>query len=825
MLALPEALKPFTPVTWDHGQGDIHEYCFVLYDKTTNLCVLFDLAQNERSRSPDFALIPVSTVAVAYGSDLLLRDEPLCPPEMAEYPDTISKFSRRVDATPTDAWDEAWKIIVSLLGPDEDGTDLTAGYRREALFLDKAWRKELFAAVAERRGVSDHYVAMTFQRYIRYGGTRVAVIPHTFLCGGRGVVRSKQRRQRKKTGPKSGELLLAQDGVDPAGLFTEAHHIRQMAGVVCLLVANGEKGARRERWRFRKADGKTLMLSPLEILRRPTLFLAYLKGGFFHDMEGIPIPRDGTIKWQNGQLKERLRDRLPVARDDKSPGMPSRELDAPDAIVGMIDGTVFEAFEIVDVDDNTPPEEIDVERCQGVGSPTVIIAVEKESDTWIGAFPTLRVENGEAYQHCVLYMLSDELLRKRFEDLGLSLDSFPGIPRHMHIDRLHTDRGPMASWDVMRWVAGTLKIETTLARAWRPRDKPNVEGAIGRIKARIMTLLLQAVEALGDDQVITMRRIVTAAQGNKARGRLAQKRMASGSTREVKGRTRKIRITMLAFERLLIEVQNTINLELYSKSKLQPLALRRKHKPHNRINFFQHRQEERHRVRAVPRLKGDVRHYFPDVPVFVRSNGVFRRNNGTYGNGTLRDEGREAGILLREFAQDMIKHKKGQYTRVVPSPRGGFWWFHQKTWHTICATKNTERDIGQNARPADVEMAKRISNRNQAVMERLGKTLIPSANVESVAAGVVVLNENPRAVLPTANPSQRKAARRRHASAASEKMHANAGFLSEDGLGTRTESLRDVPLEAISDPDAGYGLLEFLAEQESSKPTRKSRNS
>ncbi|MFJ1260495.1 hypothetical protein, partial [Cupriavidus sp. CuC1] len=155
MLVLPKELKSFTPVTWDHGQGNIREYCFVLYDAATGLCVFFDLKQKERSRSPDFALIPVNTVAVAFGSDLLLRDEPLCPPEMMEYPERISKFSRREDATPTDGWDDAWKIIVSLLGPDEEGIDLTAGHRREELFLDKGWRKELFVAVAERWGVSD----------------------------------------------------------------------------------------------------------------------------------------------------------------------------------------------------------------------------------------------------------------------------------------------------------------------------------------------------------------------------------------------------------------------------------------------------------------------------------------------------------------------------------------------------------------------------------------------------------------------------------------------------------------------------------------------
>ncbi|MFJ1260903.1 hypothetical protein, partial [Cupriavidus sp. CuC1] len=669
--------------------------------------------------------------------------------------------------------------------------------------------------------VSDHHVAMTFQRYIRYGGTRVAVIPHTFMSGAPGVVRSKNKRQRKKPGPQSGELLLSQDGMDPAGLFTEAHHIRQMAGVVCLLVANGEKGARRAKWRFRKADGSTFTLSALQILHRPAFFLDYLKGGFFHDMEGIPIPRDGTIKWQNGQLKGRLGDLLPAASKDRSAGRPLRELDAPDAIVGMIDGTVFEVFEIVDVDDNTPPEEIDIESCQGVGSPTAIIAVEKETDTWMGTFVTLRVENGEAYQHCVLYMLSDELLSKHLkEDLDMSLESLPGIPRHMHIDRLHTDRGPMASWDVLRWVAGTLKIETTLARAWHPRDKPNVEGAIGRIKALIMKLLMQAVEALGDDQVITMRRIVTAAQGNKARGRLAQKLMASGSTRKVKQRTRKIRITLLAFERLLIEAQNIINLSIYSKSKPQPVELRRARKAHNRINFFEHRQEARHGARAIPTLKKDLRCYFPTCPVFVQSNGVFRRNNGKYGNGTLRDEGRQAGILLHEFAQDAIKHGNSRYINVVPSPRGGFWWFHRKKWHTICATKDTERSIGQNARPGDVEIARRINNRDQAVGERLGKTTTQNSSIGSVAAEVVALNKDSKAVLPTASPSERKEIRRRYGTDASEKMHAHAGFQSEDEPAETTESLHDVPLEALSDPDAGYGLLEFLAEQEPGKPLR-----
>lgn len=815
MLTLPNELERFTRVRWKRGKGLSEDYCFVLHEVERDVCVFYDLDQSKRCRWPRLELVPTAVVAVAFGSDLTIAETPLLLPEMKSYAATISKSSEAI-------WDENWDIVESLLGLNkkEKGKDLTAGHSKDQIYVDEAWGRRLLKRVAKRFHVSDQYAAIVFARFIRFGGMKESVIPDRWKCGGRGKVRMKEGR--KKPGPKSAEKRIT--GVDLDGPFEPFFYLRQMSAMVCLVCAmtTKERKWKLKYWNFVNEDGTPLTAKPRAILDNGGSFTSFLRANFLDGLGSLALPSRNTFLKQYGALFKRSGDDWPTKKPRKI-RPPVSAIDDGFEIVGQMDGTTFGDFLIVEeVDppeagqDDTVREDVQPENCIPICSPSAIIAVAQWGDAILGWNVTLRPERGTGYLHCIMYMLTDQLKQQYLEkDLGLDVNDLPGIFFNMHIDRLLSDRGPGGSEEVMSWEFGKLRIAASLARSYTPRDKPNVESAIGRIKAKILTYLLAAVADFPVDQIVTMQRIVNRAKGTKFPSANAKARgTQSGSARPAPQRAEKIRITARAFERLLAEVISAINLAEYSNAKSPSGSTRKRRLANCRATWFAERLARRRGPKAKPIIKpaDDLRAFFPTVPAYVYPNGTIRRG-GIFGNPSARDEGREGGLALYQFAKSTAQESR--WIDVVPAPRpDGFWWANEGEWHTLCRITTDADTVGALATGLEVEAAdldrcaqNARKRRTPPVKKRVSETTVKTAKE------ILGLNRDPKRLLQQASKSERKRAAEKHDGSAVDNVNERAGFPFSESSDHGKATAGPATEQPFIDPDKGFGLGALLLQE------------
>jgi len=655
MMVEPCPFVPFvTVVQCAFKGGKARDYRFVHFDARKGHLIFFDLSYSGASMGEMFVTKRISEIVEMTEQDIRVVEDRYISDRMRSCQPVMSAGVR-------DQWMTRWRRLRSLVDTQFADEDLLEGHGIADIYTDEGWRDRVIEKQAKRMGCSKWYIRDKLATFIRHGGTMQALIPLTDLCGARGKPKcmkahanksgrltTQQRRQRAKKG---------RDNVPKArNRFTAFWNQRMNEAFDALI----------------DRDGPWAIL----VIKKNQDFLEYFyanhcwdpsypEEGMRRTIDPRRVPSAGSLLYHRDRI---LRDRpdLSIVGDAgrRVAGGSARDLTYDVLDIADLDGARFPEVSLVLADDDAP--NVPLKEYVQIGEPVVMFAIARKSSAYVGWYLTLG-ERGESYQHCIYNTLMDKA--PRLMALGLNPEDYPGICSGA-FDQVVVDRGAGASAKVMEWTVEGIRLDLRMARAGVPEDKGSVEGGIGRFKTHlrrngilsrlVRRTVLQRFRALPVG-VLTLRRL------NEAR-----------KARRIRKANIKLIATPKAFERLIVETINELNLKRRTSIAGMTEEMLLAGVAPTPLSMHRYFQGLRRGNAAYPRSDADLRASLLPKRLCTVAGGKIRVGQFRYGSPSSTPEGEQGAQALLAHVRLLVPENPTGGTikiTVAVEPYGNYaWW-------------------------------------------------------------------------------------------------------------------------------------------------------
>lgn len=446
-------------------------YRYLLSDESNGVAVFFDCEYYGVNMQKMFIAKPLSVLATM-DEDVQEVSDTYTPPPSPTY----RKQMRILDDGTAGKdfvrqwWDNGWNAIKGLVAQEEADVEILGEHPVTELFVHPEWGAEAVERLAEKSKISSITLRRKLAQFVRFGGTREALLPR--MAGRSGAAgrakaefRGAKKFGRKSTTQRRGRTAWhGKNGVGPEWLA-------RITRAVDMIVARDAQGA----WATLR-DNEAFITVFLE----NCCFKEDPESGECRVIDAKLIPSDRAILYR----RDRILEKRPELRAELKTlsgmyGGYATDLTYGVFDVGDIDATTFEEYSLAVARDESKP--IGEDNHVQIGSPTVFFGFCRRSAAAVGCEVDCNPEYGDPYRYCMYDMMLDmEDKRKRLRELGLDPDTLPGIVSG-GFDVIVADRGPAASHKIMQWTVGQ-KMDIRLTRSGAPMDKGTVEGGIGKVK-------------------------------------------------------------------------------------------------------------------------------------------------------------------------------------------------------------------------------------------------------------------------------------------------------------------------------------------------------
>lgn len=629
-------------------------------------------------------------------------------------------------------WVGRWQKIRALVSLRYACAELLAGHRLTDLYIDPDWRYELIGKQAVRLGLPRARVEKELVTFVRYGGTLGALIPQTDRCGAPGQPKCLLPRARKP-GRRTAAQRRLQGKLPPRNRFDPFWNQRMTDAINGLVSRDGDRA-------FVAINCDRDFLD--YFYSHHCCVLGATDGRERHTVDPRKIPSRRTLL--------RHRDRIMRSRPELTEvswaafanvrGGAAKDLTFDVLDIADLDGTVFPEVCLLVADD----ESLVASRknCPEIGEPTVLIGFCRRTGAAVGWYVTAGPETGDAYRFCLFNILTSK--SQRLTDLGLDPADFPGIVSGS-FDLVVFDCGPGRSHKVLEWTTERIKIDVRFARAGVPPDKGPVEGGIGLLKEYLRRnhIIADLLKTAALDRLSAFPKGVVTLQ--RLRNRHAQRRAQK--------KPKRIYVTSKAFERILVEAVNELNLTRKSESRCLSEEMQFAGVEPTPISMLYYYQSLRRGNAAYPRSDQDMRESLLERKSCIVRNGKIKLGGLFYGSPSSVPEGEEGADELLRFAREVAEGASPKIDVVVEPYRNYVWWRrHERDWLLLAPDRasadhcHIERDwidrqalrdheSIQAARAYVKGVSKKIRGLNRAADRERGRIL--RAQVEQTFAGPI----------------------------------------------------------------------------------------
>ncbi len=630
------------------GTTDFHHYRYLLSDECKGVAAFFDLDYRGVNMDKMFIVQPLSLLATMDDDIEEARD--VWPPAELNRPQREQDGEKGYLET---CWDGRWDAVKGIVAQDEADMDLLEGHPVTELFLNARWRESVIERHATKRKISMVSLRRHLGTFLRFGGTKEALIPQTLgHCGAPGQPKSewdhKKKFGRKTTTQRRGRA--AWNGRNGVGPFW----VKRITDAFDVIIERDKEGA----W---------------STLQNDDLFL-----GVFFDNCCFETDADGQLHAIDSSCYPTYRqilyhrDRILLKRPELLPewktlshlhGGYATDLTYDVLSIGDIDATPFVDYVLGVAKDETLPFSKD--NCIQIGSPTLFLGFSRDSGAAVGCEVDCNPEYGDPYRYCMYdMMLAMEDKAEKLRELGLDPARLPGIVSG-GFDVIVADRGPAASQKVMQWTVAQ-KMDIRLTRSGAPMDKGTGERGIGQIKSWFRK------------QRRAMRKLIVRRTLRKLRALplTFQNQQYIMDHHRQRNEAKKRRVTIVsksAFLRAVIEAMNEVNLmRKKDPRRLTEDMLFSPHPPEpTAASIFNYYQGLRRGTANYPRRAVDLREsllFLEDCPV-VRGRIHLAGCPCWYGSPACHEIGREGAERLVAHVEDKALDPKAGHEVMVRATR------------------------------------------------------------------------------------------------------------------------------------------------------------
>lgn len=641
----PDYRLPVFPSVLYSGQDGEPLLCrLIIFDEEMGKLVLYDLTLVAGKVKRDFMVVDSD------GTDFVVVEDSVSTGRMLKQRawEAYHVEVERLEQMPTEliggpgvpkltvrdeaSWHRDWSYVKQITGPRTRIEKKTA----YEFYADAKWRKQVFARLKERLHASVKYISDAFWNSVHFGGDVASVMPRTDESGAGGSERPAVEGQGRTGRPP--RALAERPERGPDGLTTAWRDrifglfIEQLRGfwsdeTRCINVEAARTHFRAKRAFFQKLRERyyTAESSEEERNSRPTEALVT------DHLMRVLLPR---ISKHGAELEQTMREEKGVAgRSTRGIGT-TRQRGAGVLKTIWMDGTLVGNVMLVLYDPETG-------LFRDVGKPTVVLAASAKPEVILGWSVSPWPEDGEMYRDALCCALSEKL--DRLLELGIDPATATGIVRG-YGDGIVTDRKPGMRFAL--WVLDEVTLNSELTLPWVPEQKGQIEGVNSRVK-RVLDGMLGWQDYLRSKFPGS---VITLDQVNKAlpRGAAAVEKMIQGR-RHNKAKSIVIRMTLRAFERLLVECINRLNNRpLSAKTRTRNNVINRLATP---AEVYRHAMKDRVGAQGKAlRSARDLSFTVLESKKYIIDNGQINVRNCFYGMGASingeRDKGAEA---LRDY--------------------------------------------------------------------------------------------------------------------------------------------------------------------------------
>lgn len=547
-------LPVFPPVLYSGWDGSPLHCRLIMFDKKMGKLVLYDLSLDEGRVRRDFMVVDSD------GEDFVVVEDTVSTERMFKQRawEAVHIEVERLDQKPAEvldspekpkmtlrdeaSWYRDWSYVKQITGP-RTRIEQRPAYE---FYADAKWRKQVFARLKERLSASVKYISNAFWDSVHFGGDVASVMPRTDESGARGVerpaVEGRGRTGRRPRAlaerPKAGPDGLTQTWRDRIFvLFNEQLRTFWSDQTRSINVEDAKVHFRAKRAFFQKLRERYYTVESSEIERnsRPTEALVADR------LRRVLLPKLAEL---SAEVEQTMREEKGVAGRMARRIGTTRQRGAGVLKTIFMDGTLVSNVMLVLHDPDTG-------LFRDVGKPTVVLAASAKPEVISGWSVSPWPENVEMYRDAICCFLSDKV--ERLTALGVDPATVTGIGRG-YGDWVVTDRKPGMRFAL--WLLDQVTLNPELTLPWVPEQKGEIEGVNSRVK-RVLDEMLGWQDYLRSKfpkSVITLDRV------NKAlpKGAAAVEKMTEGR-RINKKKSVLMRMTLRAFERLLVECINRLN--------------------------------------------------------------------------------------------------------------------------------------------------------------------------------------------------------------------------------------------------------------------------
>lgn len=447
-----ELFKPFTLVTYTPSGEPAGLYRYICTDEGGDLHLLEvtkgTTPTNTRFPqiwSDEFTQRGLADGVIRRVTDTIRHREMDNPLAMLSV-DELSQLDKE-GRTPSDRVDERHEWVEMLLGGD------CARY-----LADPAFRVAQLNKVSRLTGKTKNRLQQVLTRYFWYGGGKGALYPVNWLKGGRG--RSRRSTNVRKVGRPNANVVL-----DSATIYRGANLSADMHSEWTVLVKENYPRVGKISLVFDDLMSPKLAAIPVHLRPERRLFLE--EGWKAVQTYNLKSARAGHIDWLQRH----------AARTGSATDLCRDVIDIYD-----LDGTPFNCY-----------LKFGGVRREGIGKPTVILAISRRTRCVVGWYVVLEDESGKTYKHCLFSAFTPK--SRVIERLGIQ-EKLRGLV-HGTCDQVFFDRGPGISRAVTEAVVRELNLDLPMAEPGRGDLKGTVEGVLGLFQ-RWLSTLPGAFERTGD---------------------------------------------------------------------------------------------------------------------------------------------------------------------------------------------------------------------------------------------------------------------------------------------------------------------------------------
>ncbi len=661
-------------IRWKRRQS-AHNFRVIAFDKECGIYALFDLDQDQDTRTQVMTLVPAVELEplIGHGVQRLdhdpIRDGIPSDEELEEkYPDRITRRTKR------------WELVQYLfgrVGKDDKQGEPPFGQDPSLIFLDATWRKHCVCRHAKSQGVKSERIYEVFWACVRGGCDRRALTPRYDRTGSPGQPKS-MIPIAEKPGARSSGYYQDPDHYHPQNRVSPFWRGRMFAQIIAKVVSS----AARARTAF-----TNLPALEQEFRSRFCFQPAHPAVVERRKIRSDRIPKPEPIRRHFKSILTVLRKKLETVLpplESRPPAGKGSDIGIGNELIADMDMTEFTMIRIVVPSD-------DGKNWRNVGSPRVILGVVRGSDYPLGWYVTIGPEDKDAYCYCLVNMFTDKLPQLRALGFEKGLEGLISA----NVDRVVGDGGALSGKQHTMFMLKNLFVDFSKVRPGHPRGKGNVEGANMRAKKGVYGRFRSTREVYEN--------LLQRTQAADRRHPSARKYP------NVKDSIRKggpiIYMEIDDFERVLVSVLSEEALKWRDAPNLQTQDAFVKDRRSTRLQAFLDQQGDRRGDRAVHWTEQEIRH-----AIFERRLKRESVKDGQIAIGDLKFGVEAKGVPLNQDVQTLVDWERDArrdgskaifvHAAVDSSLEISLCLLPDGRWLELPATRATRAKLGARARHA-----------------------------------------------------------------------------------------------------------------------------